>query len=308
MKYVYGNPDLLSRPGVTLIDLYMIDNYDYEGNWVSVLTFANFDAPINIYSTWYSCDLLFKRSSLSWKTGVDVSSVQIECRNDPEASSMLTFIPDLLAGQYDNSIFHIYRMFTDTLNLCRHATLGPYYDVPSPYTNAAFITMFVGRLAGVEGDRRGVTLTVNSAMELLNVKMPKNIFTPSCSRTLFRDGCPVPKDHNTWTGTVKAGATRTSVPIQLSAYPANGFFDNGGMSALDGQPAMIRFYWGDVVVLTRELRSIPAEGTVVSIWPGCDKTLNSCTTKFTNDSGGSPHDFSAYFRGFPWIPVPETAV
>jgi uncharacterized phage protein (TIGR02218 family) len=41
----------------------------------------------------------------------------------------------------------------------------------------------------------------------------------------------------------------------------------------------------------------PQNGDQFTIYPGCDKTLDTCTNKF----GNRPR-----FRGFKFIPIPET--
>ena len=45
------------------------------------------------------------------------------------------------------------------------------------------------------------------------------------------------------------------------------------------------------------LPNVPAVGDTFSVFPGCDKTKTTCAGKFSN---------IARFRGFPFVPVPET--
>lgn len=42
----------------------------------------------------------------------------------------------------------------------------------------------------------------------------------------------------------------------------------------------------------------PSAGDTISMFAGCDKTLATCRAKFNN---------AGRFRGYPWVPNPETA-
>jgi uncharacterized phage protein (TIGR02218 family) len=50
--------------------------------------------------------------------------------------------------------------------------------------------------------------------------------------------------------------------------------------------------------LLNPLPLVPSAGDAFTAYPGCDKTQATCTTKFANLGA---------FRGFPFIPQPETA-
>ena len=53
-----------------------------------------------------------------------------------------------------------------------------------------------------------------------------------------------------------------------------------------------------ILTLTPPLLAPPAPGDAFTAWPGCNRALSTCRNKFNN---------AGNFRGFPWIPVPETA-
>jgi hypothetical protein len=44
---------------------------------------------------------------------------------------------------------------------------------------------------------------------------------------------------------------------------------------------------------------MPNTGDTFTAYPGCDKTQNTCTSKFNN---------LVNFGGFPYVPVPEAAI
>ncbi len=53
-----------------------------------------------------------------------------------------------------------------------------------------------------------------------------------------------------------------------------------------------------VLALMPPLLAAPSPGDAFTVWPGCSRTVSTCQNKFNNRLN---------FRGFPWIPVPETA-
>ena len=84
---------------------------------------------------------------------------------------------------------------------------------------------------------------------------------------------------------------------------AAGYFDQGIVSFTSGANAG----------LTRTVKSYdpatgftfalplpvaPSAGDTMTARPGCDKTLAQCRSKFNNANR---------FRGYPWVPTPETA-
>ena len=59
----------------------------------------------------------------------------------------------------------------------------------------------------------------------------------------------------------------------------------------------VKSYAGGQFVFILPLPYDPTVGDTFSVYPGCDKTQAVCQSKFNN---------VARFRGFPFIPVPET--
>ena len=62
--------------------------------------------------------------------------------------------------------------------------------------------------------------------------------------------------------------------------------------------AGIRSAGAGLLTLAAPLRVVPAPGDTFTAYQGCDHTLATCGSKFNN---------TAHFRGFPFVPVPETA-
>lgn len=304
---VFGSADAIVNQTM-ITDMILIQRFDHHGVAASDIGITSFDVPI-LYTRndlaspiWFTNEILFDRVKTSLKTGLEVSQVVLNCSVNKETNLIPTFIKDMVLGSYDNSVFYVYRTFLASVSWLRDASKGMYvaYDYTSP--EWCGIQTFVGRIAEVEADGLGARVTINSAMELLNLMVPKNIFSPLCSRTLFQGGCPVPRDSNKWVGTVGPDTWKlTVVQVLMSWNPGDGYFDNGQIVLSDGQTATIKYWQGGAAFLNRALTSVPVHGTQVFMWPGCAKTRMDCTYKFNGSNG-------EYFRGFESVPAPEYAV
>jgi Uncharacterized conserved protein (DUF2163)/Phage conserved hypothetical protein BR0599 len=83
-----------------------------------------------------------------------------------------------------------------------------------------------------------------------------------------------------------------------------GYFDQGYIQFLTGPNAgatasVDQYLGAGTIVLRRPLNFAPTTGDTFTIYPGCDKSLTTCTFKFNN---------LINFGGFSFVPSPETAV
>ena len=101
--------------------------------------------------------------------------------------------------------------------------------------------------------------------------------------------------------TVQAGSTVNKL-ISVSGK-ADSYFDNGQIAFTSGANAglvkAVRQYLGQQFTFNSPLPFVPTAGDTFIAYPGCDKTQATCTTKFSN---------LVNFEGFPYVPVPETAI
>jgi len=228
-----------------------------------------------------------ERSRAHWKIGLDVDMQEIKMY--PQSTDLiggLTWPAAVCQGLLDGAIVQVERAFMPT-----------YGD-----TSNGTVIMFAGRMATVDFARNGIVLRVNSHLELLNVTMPRNLYQPGCVHTLYDAGCTLVKATFTFTGTVGAGATKTSVPIAGTGH-GDGYYDLGTLlftsGVNNGVSRAVKQWLSNAALLQQPLYAVPGNGDVVQIAAGCDKLQATCTTKFNN---------LANFRGFPYVPVPETAV
>lgn len=163
------------------------------------------------------------------------------------------------------------------------------------------IIRFPGYVSQPQIRRSAAELTVKSPVYLLNTKMPRLIYQASCQRTLYDPGCGRVATAYQVSGIVSAGSTMSLVQTNLSQ--AQGYFDLGYLDftsgVLNGVRRTIKAHLGDgSLQVIPPLPAAPAAGDTFHIYPGCDRTMATCLSKFNN---------LALFAGQPFIPSPETA-
>ena len=179
--------------------------------------------------------------------------------------------------------------------------------------SASPVWLFSGRVSEVRATSNLCELTVSSDLELLDRPMPPNLYQPMCSKTPGSWACagsiPYLDIH------AEAGSTITNIIIDSASIFDQAhatFWEQGVCSGVYGMNTTTRrsikkMYWdGSLTHLTpgKALPYAPTEDDVFRIQAGCDRTLgvNGCP-KIGYGIGTN----EIHFRGFPWIPRPETA-
>lgn len=166
---------------------------------------------------------------------------------------------------------------------------------------AGGVTLFKGRLGTIDQiGRTTAKLTVNSDLVLLDGDMPRNLYQPTCLHTLYDTGCTLSKSSFGSSGTVLGGSTTSAV----NWTGANVNFQQGSIAFTSGVNAgvtatVVSVSPGNSLILGYPLQSAPSAGDTFTVYFGCDHTPETCKTKFNN----LPN-----FRGFPYVPPPQTAI
>lgn len=176
-------------------------------------------------------------------------------------------------------------------------------------TSAGTVNWFEGVVSTVEPSSTQVKLTFKDLRTTLNQPYPRRLYQPGCPYALFDSCCGVQEldGVNRFGGYVRGPPdepTLTAVAIDAS-YPVNAFirgrvrFDTGPLTGvsrtviysadLPGSHHGFRF--------AAALPSIPAAGTHITFWYGCDGTKAMCVSRFMNGKR---------FGGFPYVPKPES--
>jgi uncharacterized phage protein (TIGR02218 family) len=236
-------------------------------------------------ATYLSAPAGLTRSKLRWVVGTEVDTLDIVFNADP--SIVVAGTPLLAAavqGLFDNARVTLYRMFMSDWN-----------------TPVDAVLMFQGSTAPAEVLRDAVHLTVKSDIDKLNRMIPPNVYQSHCMHALYDSGCTVKAATYRVSGT--ASGVNANGGITTTLAQADNYFQMGGIkftSGLNvGLTRTVKTYVGGVVTPTKAFPYAIANGDTFTITPGCDKLQNGdCTTKYNNIIN---------FKGFPFIPVPETA-
>lgn len=145
-----------------------------------------------------------------------------------------------------------------------------------------------------------IKFKVNGTAALLDIKMPRDVYSTTCTHTIYSPRCTLNKATHAVAAIVSGNASYLRIPVTAGgaadAY-ALGELEivNGSMA---GVTATIRSNTQGELVLMSPLPELVAAGTSVRIYPGCDGTRARCR-ELANIGN---------FRGFPLIPTPETIV
>lgn len=160
------------------------------------------------------------------------------------------------------------------------------------------VCLFEGFIATASVFSTSVKFDVRSELEKLNIQYPKNVYSTKCQNCLYDSGCQAPR--NVVTGTVTA---TSEAFLSTDLTNPDSYFDLGAIKftsgACKGLSRSILSYINanGAMALAIALPVAPGIGDGFEVVPGCAHDLITCTSKFSNQE---------HFRGFPFVPIPET--
>ncbi|MEN8549739.1 DUF2163 domain-containing protein [Acinetobacter soli] len=275
---------LLDANQFVMADLYTITTIQND-----IYRYTNYDFDLIVAGElYYSDGPIISRDGITLSLGVEVDNLSVTIDvTDEETFESLRIVQAFHNGQMDGARFKLERIFMDA-------------STPTD-TSAGTIKLFEGRIIEPEFDRNTIQASVASDLDELNVQMPRNLYQPSCSNTLFDHACGLNRENYALETTIAAGSTASRILCDI--HQPQGWFTQGVIEFLEGGnkglKRTIRLHEFDVLLLTLPLLEDPEVGQRIKVYPGCDKRLETCQNRFNNFSR---------FRGAPFIPVPETSV
>jgi uncharacterized phage protein (TIGR02218 family) len=252
----------------------------------AVYRYTTADISVTSGGQLFQSTALIQRSGTKTSAGIEVDSLTLTVSAEIDVQvNGVPFMAAAFRGDFDGASVQLERAFFTEWALSPVGTL----------------ILFKGRVADVDGDRLGITIEVKSDLERFNIMMPRRVYQPGCSNALFDYSCGIARSSYVLAGVVQAGSTALRVITNLSL--ATGWSSLGtlefqtGVNA--GQKRTVKYSQGGTFDLVNRLLAVPAAGDTVHVYPGCDKTLNTCASKFAN---------TIRFRGQPYIPRPENAL
>lgn len=258
-----------------------------------VLRYTSLDINLTVGGLVYKAAPI-TRGSIKETTGVSVDDMDITWLlklTDTLPGSTTPIIQAMRYGAFDNATFSLDKVFSP----------NPWvYNMPNISDDYVLKGRFNGR---VDIDQAGMTyakLRIKSMLELLDVSMPRNLYMPSCGRVMYSSGCGVNRAALTKSGTVQSGSTITLINTGLTF--ANDYYNNGVITFTSGVNSgirrSVRTSSSGAITTILPFPKLPGEGDSFIIYPGCDKTRDTCK-KYGNQDN---------FKGFLYIPVPETVL
>lgn len=148
-----------------------------------------------------------------------------------------------------------------------------------------------GRLVSMKPSDATIELLLESIFTSLRRPGLRQKYQRVCPHVLYGKGCNLDKAGFAVAGTATAVNGASMTISAASSYPA-GYFTYGMLETAGGVFRMIASHSGSSIVL---IRPVDFAGNFnVNIYPGCDRTINTCNDKFSNKNN---------FGGFPYIPL-----
>ncbi|HET6377937.1 MAG TPA: DUF2163 domain-containing protein [Methylocella sp.] len=256
-----------------------------------ILTYTNADVPITLNGyTYVASSVLVNGLKFKCSVGLEVDQQQITISARPEDTvGGVPFLQALRNGVFDGCGIQRERAFLKSWDPV---------DCASPIGS---VILFKGRIGSIDSiGRTSAEVTVNSDLILLDLQMPRNVYSANCQHVLYDSGCGLVKSAFGYNGTVGLGPTRTVIPWTGASENFNQgtiLFSSGPNAGLT---ANIKSAVNGVsLTLSYPLLFLPIAGDSFTAYWGCDHTQDTCTNKFNN---------LANFRGFPYIPPPTYAI
>lgn len=271
-----------------------------------VLNCHDADFNVTIGATTYQGGLIFNRGVYKQSNDMAVQTMsltvasQYDYPGGPPTINGYSFVQAVRQGLLDAAIVNWNRLYLPI------PTPNNYLSWPDlvTYAPTAWGTFIV---TDSKTGRQKSELTLSSLHELLNIQMPRNLVSAGCAHMVYDAGCTLNKTSFTTTYTVGTGTiTPTVLTWGSGAAQVDHYYDLGVVTftgnitaALAGVQRTVRASLNAAgqFTLLMPLPVPPASGDTFTATAGCDKTQNTCSTKFSN---------IAHFRGMPYVPVPET--
>lgn len=186
--------------------------------------------------------------------------------SDPFALAFLTFAPDVITS----------------LTITRlHTTDG----------DTEGIVYWKGRVSHAKASGQTISVECESVFTSLRRYGLRARYQKQCRHALYNLGCNLDKEDFAVFGTCTAVSGLVVTVTEAGTFD-DGHFTGGICKASDNTMRLIVKHIGTALTLMSPNVAVTASSSV-TLYPGCDRQLATCETKFDN---------LANFGGFPWIP------
>lgn len=269
---------------------YIADLYKIMLTDGTILRYTSADITLTVGNDRY-IPLAIERDGTTQTNDISVDEMHLTITVEPthRIDDETTIMQAIVAGRFADAEVELHRLFSPE----------PFTAFASPIDPDYALLWWLGRLNIESAGGITIEATVASMTELLNVKFPTHLYYPPCIYTLGDVSCGVDLDKFRQRG-IASGGTRSVIQSTLAL--SDGYLMQGNITFTSGRNAgvtrTIRTNAGGAITLVMPFYYPPAAGDAFNVLPACDKSMNCCKLRFDN---------LARFRGYPFIPVPETA-
>lgn len=170
--------------------------------------------------------------------------------------------------------------------------------VPVPITIKIYpeeTVLFEGVVAGLKYDieKGSVAISVTSKISLDEITLPKVTYSEYCSWELFSTECTKNKlNYQLLLNTSDSAYDNIVITNAAFASYVTGYFTNGYIKMDNGEAMLITASSSNTITLLTSINTFNTANSF-KVYPGCDKTINTCINKYDN---------LINFSGFPYIP------
>jgi hypothetical protein len=178
------------------------DCYTFTLRTGLILTYTDADVAITLNGYRYlASSVLVSGLKFKCSIGLAVDQQQITVSAKPaDTVNGVPFLQALAQGVFDGCQIQRERVFLNSWSAD---------DTENPVGS---VMLFKGRIGTVDSiGRTSAQITVNSDLVLLDLKMPRNVYSPACQHVLFDSGCGLVKSAFGTSGTVGIGSTEVII-------------------------------------------------------------------------------------------------
>lgn len=270
--------------------MFTADCYTFTLRSGLILTYTNADVPVTLNGYVYAANsILVDGLKFKCTVGLEVDQQQITvAARATDTVGGVPFLQALANGVFDGCEIQRVRAFLNS------------WSAPDAANPIGSVILFKGRIGTIDSiGRTSAQITVNSDLVLLDLQMPRNVYSPSCQHVLYDSGCTLAKSAHGTDGIVEAGSTVKLINWAgaLTSFNQGSIAFSSGINA--GISANVKGAVSGVsLALSYPLLNAPAAGDAFTVFLGCDHTQTTCSSKFNNLTN---------FRGFPYVPSPTYA-
>ena len=272
---------------------YMADLYAITLSGGAVLRYTDRDHACTVNGNTYAIGPAITRSRTRLAVGVQVDTLDLTIAADASITvSGIPMLPFIAGGGLDGARLTLTRAFAS-----QPAQYG------SELAWVGSLMLFGGRISEIDVSRYAAKMRVASDLELLDAMLPRNVYQPGCTATLFDGTCGVARSSYSASVTATGASDATRRTFSTGSGAAANYYALGWLVGASGANAgvgrTVKAFASGAFTVIQPWPNAVSPGDTFTAYAGCDKTLATCTSKFAN---------AARFRGQPFIPAPETVI